>query len=114
MYKRQVDRLCQNFGGRRLARSARSRKQIRMRDLTGRKLVFKRFGNMLLPLSLIHIYIIRAGDKADPEEVEKAFNWLTENVGNIAYDGKGLTPEKLRTQIRSYIGLRDICLLYTS
>ena len=52
--------------------------------------------------------IIRAGDKADPEEIEKAFNWLTENVGNIAYDGKGLTPEKLRTQIRSYIGLRDI------
>ena len=52
--------------------------------------------------------IIRAGDKADPKEVEKAFNWLTENVGNIAYDGKGLTPEKLRTQIRSYIGLRDI------
>ena len=28
--------------------------------------------------------IIRAGDKADPEEVEKAFNWLTENGGNIA------------------------------
>lgn len=52
--------------------------------------------------------IIRAGDKADPAEVEKAFAWLTENVGNIAYDGKVLTPEKLKTQIRSYIGLRDI------
>lgn len=52
--------------------------------------------------------IIRAGEKAAPEEVEKAFKWLTDNVGNIAYDGKGLTPEKLRTQIRSYIGLRDI------
>ena len=52
--------------------------------------------------------IIRAGEKADEKEVEKAFDWLTENVGNIAYDGDGLTPEKLKTQIRSYIGLRDI------
>ena len=52
--------------------------------------------------------IIRAGDKADPAEVEKAFAWLTEYVGRIEYDGQGLTPDKLRTQIRSYIGLRDI------
>lgn len=52
--------------------------------------------------------IIRAGDKADPAEVEKAFAWLTEYVGHIEYDGQGLTPDKLRTQIRSYIGLRDI------
>lgn len=52
--------------------------------------------------------IIRAGEKADEAEVEKGFAWLTEHVGRIAYDGKGLTPEKLRTQIRSYIGLRDI------
>ena len=52
--------------------------------------------------------IIRQGEKADEAEVEKAFGWLTEKVGNIAYDGKGLTPEKLKTQIRSYIGLREI------
>ena len=52
--------------------------------------------------------IVRAGDKADPAEVEKAFAWLTEYVGRIEYDGQGLTPDKLRTQIRSYIGLRDI------
>lgn len=52
--------------------------------------------------------IIRAGDKADPAEVEKGFDWLTQKVGKIAYDGKVLTPEKLRTQIRSYIGLREI------
>ncbi|MBR4761308.1 MAG: fucose isomerase, partial [Clostridia bacterium] len=52
--------------------------------------------------------IIRAGDKADAAEVEKAFSWLTEKVGLIKYDGKILTEEKLKTQIRSYIGLRDI------
>ena len=52
--------------------------------------------------------IIRAGEKADEKEVERAFGWLTEKVGNIAYDGIVLTEEKLKTQIRSYIGLRDI------
>ncbi len=30
------------------------------------------------------------------------------NVGSIAYDGIGLTPEKLKLQIRSYYGLRKI------
>ena len=52
--------------------------------------------------------IIRAGDTASAEEVERAFAWLTKYVGNIAYDGRGLTPEKLKTQIRSYLGLRKI------
>lgn len=52
--------------------------------------------------------IIRAGDTASAEEVERGFAWLTKYVGNIAYDGKGLTPEKLKTQIRSYLGLRKI------
>ena len=52
--------------------------------------------------------IIRAGDKASVDEVEKAFKWLTDNVGKIGYNDSNLTPEKLRTQIRSYIGLRDI------
>lgn len=52
--------------------------------------------------------IIRAGDTASADEVERAFAWLTKYVGNIAYDGKGLTPEKLKTQIRSYLGLRKI------
>ncbi len=52
--------------------------------------------------------IVRAGAKADNDEVEKAFNWLTENALEIRYDNNILTPEKLKTQIRSYIGLRDI------
>lgn len=52
--------------------------------------------------------IIREGEAADGEKVEHAFAWLTENVGEIAYDGEGLTPEKLKLQIRSYYGLRRI------
>nr|WP_308628492.1 L-fucose/L-arabinose isomerase family protein [uncultured Eisenbergiella sp.] len=52
--------------------------------------------------------IIRAGEQMEEEAVEKAFAWLTENVGSIQYDGQGLTPEKLKLQIRSYYGLRKI------
>ena len=52
--------------------------------------------------------IIIEGDKADEKKVENAFKWLEEHVGKIEYDGKGLTPEKLKTQIRSYYGLRSI------
>ncbi len=52
--------------------------------------------------------IVRAGNKASEEEVEKAFKWLSDNTLEIRYDGNILTPEKLKTQIRSYIGLREI------
>ncbi|GAA0793624.1 L-fucose/L-arabinose isomerase family protein [Faecalicatena orotica] len=52
--------------------------------------------------------IIRAGEKAADEKVEHAFAWLSELTGKIEYDGEGLTPEKLKQQIRSYYGLRDI------
>lgn len=52
--------------------------------------------------------IIRAGETIDAERVENAFNWLTKYIGSIQYDGEGLTPEKLKTQIRSYYGLRKI------
>lgn len=52
--------------------------------------------------------IIRAGDTIAAGRVEQAFKWLTAHVGSIQYDGLGLTPEKLKTQIRSYYGLRKI------
>lgn len=52
--------------------------------------------------------IIRAGETVAEEKVEHAFTWLEANVGSIQYDGIGLTPEKLKLQIRSYYGLRKI------
>ncbi|MDD5675774.1 MAG: hypothetical protein PHC61_16510, partial [Chitinivibrionales bacterium] len=52
--------------------------------------------------------IVRSGNKADDKKVENALGWLQNNVGHIGYDGKGLTPEKLKLQIRSYYGLREI------
>lgn len=52
--------------------------------------------------------IIRAGERMPEEEVEKAFEWLNRKVGSIQYDGLGLTPDKLKLQIKSYYGLRKI------
>jgi L-fucose isomerase len=52
--------------------------------------------------------IVRYGMKADSVKVENAFNWLEKNVREIKYDGNGLTPEKLKLQIRSYYGLRQL------
>ena len=52
--------------------------------------------------------IIRIADTIPEEKVEKAFNWLTENLKSIEYDGKQLTPEKLKTQIRHYEATKEI------
>jgi len=52
--------------------------------------------------------IIRRSAEAPEDEVERAFDWLSARVGTIRYDGKQLTPEKLKLQIRSYIAVRQM------
>ena len=52
--------------------------------------------------------IVRIAETIPEEKVEKAFEWLTDNVGAIYYDDKKLTPEKLKTQIRHYEALKEI------
>jgi L-fucose isomerase len=52
--------------------------------------------------------IVRYGRLADARKVENALKWLEARVGSIRYDGEGLTPEKLKLQIRSYYALRQI------
>ena len=52
--------------------------------------------------------VVRASAKVDPARIENGFKWLTEHVGEIRYDGDGLTPEKLKLQIASYHAFRDI------
>ena len=52
--------------------------------------------------------IIRYGEYEDKKRIENARKWLEAHVGRIAYDGVGLTPEKLDLQIRSYYGLRRL------
>ncbi|MBC7099212.1 L-fucose/L-arabinose isomerase family protein [Candidatus Bipolaricaulota bacterium] len=52
--------------------------------------------------------IVRRAGLAPAHEVEGAFRWLSEKIGKIRYDGKQLTPEKLKLQIRSYIAVREM------
>lgn len=52
--------------------------------------------------------VVREAAKVDAKRVEKGLAWLEKHVGHIAYDGKGLTPEKLKLQIRSYHAYRKI------
>ena len=52
--------------------------------------------------------IVRLADTIPQEQVDKAFGWLTENVGRIEYDDKKLTPEKLKQQIRHYEATKKI------
>ncbi len=42
-------------------------------------------------------------------EVEKGFKWLSEMLGQrIKYDGKMLTPETLKTQIKLYLAMKEV------
>jgi L-fucose isomerase len=52
--------------------------------------------------------IVRIAETIPEEQVEKAFKWLNENIGQIKYDNHHLTPEKLKTQIRHYEATRQI------
>jgi len=56
--------------------------------------------------------IVRGAEKASDDEVEHAFRWLTTKVGKVHYDGKQLTPDKLKLQIRSYIAVREMINKY--
>jgi len=53
--------------------------------------------------------IIRRSELVANDRVEHAFDWLSRLAGpNIHYDGKKLTPELLKRQIRSYYATQEI------
>ncbi len=52
--------------------------------------------------------VVECARKVEPAKVDRAFAWLEKHVGAIKYDGKALTPEKLKLQIRSYYAYRRI------
>ncbi|MHC4713487.1 MAG: L-fucose/L-arabinose isomerase family protein, partial [Planctomycetota bacterium] len=52
--------------------------------------------------------IVRLAEEVPEEKVEKAFAWLKENVGEIKFDDKQLTEEKLKTQIRHHEATKRI------
>jgi len=55
------------------------------------------------------LLLVEKMKEVDEREVEKAMGWLHEMLGDrIRYDGKMLTPETLKTQIRLYLAMREI------
>ena len=53
--------------------------------------------------------LVRRSELIDADRVEHAFNWLGSLVGNnIHYDGKKLTPDLLKRQIRTYYACLEI------
>jgi L-fucose isomerase len=52
--------------------------------------------------------IVRASETVEEKRVEAGLRWLEGHVGQIRYDGKALTPEKLKLQIRSYHAVRQL------
>jgi len=55
------------------------------------------------------LLLVEEMKKVDEAEVEKAFKWFGEMLGDrIKFDGKMLTPETLKTQIRLYCAMRAV------
>lgn len=52
--------------------------------------------------------LVTYAKKVPAAKVDAGLKWLEKHVGKIAYDGEGLTPEKLKMQIRSYYAYRQI------
>ena len=67
--------------------------------------------NKIFGLDVEHIEqydIVTESEKVNSKKVDNALAWLEKHVGHIAYIGQGLTPEKLKLQIRSYYAYRKI------
>ena len=67
--------------------------------------------NTMFGLDVEHIEqedVVRYAAKADAKKVAAGLAWLEKHVGQIKYDGAGLTPEKLALQVRSYYAYRQI------
>jgi L-fucose isomerase len=52
--------------------------------------------------------IVRRSQEIPEDQVQKALDWFKEKVGHIHWDGKSLTEEKLKLQIRSYYATKDV------
>ncbi len=52
--------------------------------------------------------IVRRAEKVPQEKVEEGIQWLKSHVGSIHWDGKSLTEEKLRLQVRAYFATKEI------
>lgn len=65
----------------------------------------QQFGVDIEPIDQLEI--VRRAKHADQQEVEQAYQWLTENMGKVATEGKA-APEQVKEQIRHYIAMRSL------
>ncbi|MCX8037107.1 MAG: fucose isomerase [Candidatus Sumerlaeia bacterium] len=55
------------------------------------------------------LWLVEKMKTVDEKEVERGFRWLGKMLGDrILYDGKMLTPETLKTQIRLYLAMEKV------
>lgn len=55
------------------------------------------------------LLLVKKMEEIDESEVEKGFRWFERLLGErIKYDGKMLTPQTLKTQIRLYIAMKEV------
>jgi L-fucose isomerase len=53
------------------------------------------------------LQIVDRARHADPDEVERAYSWMNEKMGQVATSGKA-APENVKEQIRHYLAIREI------
>jgi L-fucose isomerase len=51
------------------------------------------------------LWLVKAMEHVDEKQVEKGLKWLEKNCAAVKYDGKMLTPETLKTQLRLYLAM---------
>jgi len=69
--------------------------------------IIKTFGTTVRQID--QLLLVEKMKEVDENEVEKGFKWFEEMLGErIRYDGKMLTPETLKTQIRLYLAMKKV------
>jgi len=69
--------------------------------------IIKTFG--VTARQIDQLLLVEKMKDVDEKEVEKAFKWFEQLLGNrIKYDGKMLTPETLKKQIRLYLAMKMV------
>ena len=69
--------------------------------------IIKAFG--VTARQIDQLWLVKEMEKIDETEVEKGFQWFQRLLGSrIKYDGKMLTPETLKAQIRLYLAMKKV------
>ncbi|MCD6325077.1 hypothetical protein J7L97_02185 [Candidatus Bathyarchaeota archaeon] len=69
--------------------------------------IIKAFG--VTARQIDQLWLVKEMERIDETEVEKGFQWFQRLLGSrIKYDGKMLTPETLKAQIRLYLAMKKV------